>query len=61
MQKMMRLGILVASVMAVLGWQGVRAQGQPPAGQPPAGPAGGGSAGAGSDPTKPARLTITTG
>ena len=62
MQKMMRLGILVAGVVAALNWQDVRAQGQPPAGQPPAGRAGGGRVTAPPpDPTKPAKLTLTTG
>jgi len=64
MDRKIRAGILVASVMAVLGWQGVHAQGQPPAGQPPAGRAGGGGGRASApapDPTKPAKLTITTG
>src|SRR5687768_12656231 len=58
----MRFGILAAGVIAVLSWQGVRASQQPPAGQPPAGRAGGGRASAPApDPTKPAKLTITTG
>jgi polyisoprenoid-binding protein YceI len=58
----MRFGILVAGVVAVLGLQHPRAQAQPPAGQPPAGRAGGGRASAPApDPTKPAKLTITTG
>ena len=62
MQKKMRLGILVAGVVAALSWQDVRAQGQPPAGQPPAGRAGGGRVTAPPpDPTKPAKLTLTTG
>jgi polyisoprenoid-binding protein YceI len=62
MNKKMCVGILVAGVVAALSWQDVRALQQPPAGQPPAGRAGGGRASAPApDPTKPAKLTITTG
>jgi polyisoprenoid-binding protein YceI len=58
----MCFGILVAGVVATLSWQDVRALQQPPAGQPPAGRAGGGRASAPApDPTKPAKLTISTG
>ena len=62
MNKAMRLGFLVAGVMAVLSWQDLRAGAQPPVGQPPAGGAGGGRAAAPApDQTKPAKLTLTTG
>jgi polyisoprenoid-binding protein YceI len=62
MNKKMCVGILVAGVVAALSWQDVRALQQPPAGQPPAGRAGGGRASAPApDPTKPAKLTLTTG
>lgn len=67
MKNSTRLGLLAASVIAILSWQDVRlaAQtpaGQPPAGQPPAGRAGGGRANAPApDPTKPAKLTLTSG
>lgn len=62
MKTKMNLGILAAAAIAALSWQDVRAQAQPPAGQPPAGRAGGGrSATPAPDPTKPAKLTLTTG
>jgi polyisoprenoid-binding protein YceI len=62
MHKNMRLGLLIAGVTAVLGLQDLRAQAQPPAGQQPAGRAGGGRVTAPPpDPTKPAKLTLTTG
>ena len=60
--KKIGLGIFAAAAIAALSWQDIRAQAQPPAGQPPAGRAGGGRASAPApDPTKPAKLTITTG
>ena len=62
MDRKVRVGILAAAAMAALSWQDVRALQQPPAGQPPAGRAGGGRASAPApDPTKPAKLTLTTG
>jgi polyisoprenoid-binding protein YceI len=62
MNTKIRLGILVAGVIGALSWQDVRALAQPPAGQPPAGRAGGGRVTAPRpDPTKPAKLTLTTG
>lgn len=61
MHKHMRFGLLIAGVIAVLSGHDVRAQAQPPAGQQP-GRAGGGRASAPApDPTKPAKLTLTTG
>jgi hypothetical protein len=57
-----RFGILVAFVMAVLCWQDGRTAAQSPASQPPAGRAGGGRVtGPPPDPTKPAKLTLSTG
>ena len=62
MNKQMRLGIFVAGVIAVLSWQDARAQTPPPAGQQQGGRAGGGRAAVPPpDPTKPAKLTLTTG
>ena len=57
-----RFGILVASVITVLCWQDGRIAAQSPPGQPPAGRAGGGRVTAPPpDPTKPAKLTLSTG
>jgi polyisoprenoid-binding protein YceI len=62
MNKKARLGILVAGLMAALSWHDVRAVAQPPAGQQTGGGAGGGRVTAPPpDPTKPAKLTLTTG
>ena len=56
------LGILVAGLMAALSWHDVRAVARPPAGQQAGGGAGGGRVTAPPpDPTKPAKLTLTTG
>ena len=57
-----RFGILAASVLTVLCWQDGRTAAQSPPGQPPAGRAGGARVTAPPpDPTKPAKLTLTTG
>ena len=62
MKKKIYLRILAAAAIAAFSWQDARGQAQPPAGQPPAGRAGGGRASAPApDPTKPAKLTLTTG
>lgn len=61
MNKKMRLGIVVAGVIA-LSWQDVRGQAQPPAGQQPGAQSAGGRATTPPpDPTKPAKLTLTAG